>query len=90
MMLGSPGPGMMDMFMGDDGAQLEIVSRKLSGMEPDDEEFEEMVKKRRELQRKVKIKELEMQLKMAEKSSDDDNGDDDDDSYSGVTFSGSL
>ena len=90
-MLGSPGPGMMDMFMGDDGAQLEIVSRKLSGMEPDDEEFEEMVKKRRELQRKVKIKELEMQLKMAEKGGSD--GDDDEDgdfTGSGVTFSGSL
>jgi len=72
MMFGSPGPGMMDMFMGDDGTQLEIVSRKLSGMEPDDEEFEEMVKKRRELQRKVKIKELEMQLKMAESGGDGD------------------
>ena len=84
MMLGSPGPGMMDMFTGDDGAQLEIVSRKLSGMEPDDEEFEEMVKKRRELQRKVKIKELEMQLKMAEEAGEEGGDDDSEAGYEAV------
>jgi hypothetical protein len=68
MMLGSPGPGMMDIFSGDDGTQLEIITRKLSDMEPDDDEFEDAVKKRRKLQLKIKIKELESQLDMAKKS----------------------
>lgn len=79
MFHGSPSMGMNDLLQGDDGTRLEIVSRKLENMEPDDDGFEDLVKERRKLELKLRIEELKEELEKAQKKMGGSDGDEDED-----------
>jgi hypothetical protein len=79
MFHGSPSMGMNDLLQGDDGTRLEIVSRKLENMEPDDDGFDDLVKERRKLELKLRIEQLKDELEKAQKKMGDSDGDEDED-----------
>lgn len=79
MFHGSPSMGMNDLLQGDDGTRLEIVSRKLENMEPDDDGFEDLVKERRKLELKLRIEQLKEELEKAQKKMGGSDGDEDED-----------
>ena len=90
MFHGSPSMGMNDLLQGDDGTRLEIVSRKLENMEPDDDGFDDLVKERRKLELKLRIEQLKDELEKAQKkmggsdSDEDEDEDEDDAGYEAV------
>jgi hypothetical protein len=79
MFHGSPSMGMNDLLQGDDGTRLEIVSRKLENMEPDDDGFDDLVKERRKLELKLRIEQLKDELEKAQKKMGGSDGDEDED-----------
>jgi uncharacterized Zn finger protein len=81
MFHGSPSMGMNDLLQGDDGTRLEIVSRKLENMEPDDDGFDDLVKERRKLELKLRIEQLKDELEKAQKKMGGSDGDEDKDEY---------
>lgn len=93
MFRGSPSMGMNDLLQGDDGTRLEIVSRKLENMEPDDDGFDDLVKERRKLELKLRIEQLKDELEKAQKKmggSDDGEDEDEDEDDAGYEAVGIL